>query len=59
MNDTAERQRMKQIQSRLTSILTKIEQLSDLISGWQDPDRIYTPAEQQLAVRLDRCIAPG
>jgi len=38
-----------------------IDRLDDFLvnMGWQDPSRTYTPAERQLAVRLDRSIAPA
>lgn len=47
----SERELWKWIQLRL-------EDIQDEIKDWEDEERTYTPAERQLAVRLDRRIVP-
>lgn len=36
-----------------------LQQISWLLDDWQDADRTYTPAERNLAVRLDRRCVPA
>ena len=40
----------------LTWLLRKLRYLHIRVEGWQDMDRIYTPAEQQLDMRIDGSI---
>lgn len=43
----------------LTWLLRKLRYLHVEVEGWQDMDRTYTPAEQQLDMRIDGSTMRG
>ena len=53
------KQRIALLEKRLMELRGLIDDLIDLIATWQDENRTYTPAEQQLDMRLDCPIRLG